>query len=79
MYFDVKFSKNKMSNIVLIIQARVQEAAGQPAHTGALAEGFQSRYFEFQDFERKFEECISKSAVKTKFEQHSSRGKSIAG
>lgn len=45
---------------------------------GALAEGFPARYFEFQDFERKFEECISKSAVKTKFEQHVQRGKVIA-
>ncbi|KAG8239158.1 hypothetical protein J437_LFUL018364, partial [Ladona fulva] len=45
---------------------------------GAIAEGFQTRYFEFQDFERKFEECISKSAVKTKFDQHSQRGKLIA-
>ncbi|CAB0028754.1 unnamed protein product [Trichogramma brassicae] len=45
---------------------------------GALAEGFQNRYFEFQDFERKFEECISKSAVKTKFEQHTQRGKHIS-
>lgn len=35
------------------------------------------RYLEFQDFERKFEECISKSAVQTKFEQHSHRGKHI--
>lgn len=43
-----------------------------------LAEGFQNRYFEFQDFERKFEECISKSAVKTKFEQHTQRGRFIA-
>ena len=60
------------------LQGRLQEANGLPAHTGALAEGFQSRYFEFQDFERKFEECISKSAVRTKFEQHSSRGKTIA-
>ncbi|XP_031783428.1 transmembrane GTPase Marf isoform X2 [Nasonia vitripennis] len=60
------------------LQARLQEARGQPAHNGALAEGFQNRYFEFQDFERKFEECISKSAVKTKFEQHSQRGKHIA-
>jgi mitofusin len=42
-----------------------------------LAEGFQTRYFEFQEFERKFEECISKSAVRTKFEQHSQRGKDI--
>ncbi|XP_055388687.1 transmembrane GTPase Marf isoform X2 [Condylostylus longicornis] len=58
---------------------RLEEAKGNPAHVGALAEGFQNRYFEFQDFERKFEECISKSAVRTKFEQHSSRGKNIAG
>lgn len=43
-----------------------------------LADGFQTRYFEFQDFERKFEECISKSAVKTKFEQHTQRGRFIA-
>jgi len=44
---------------------------------GALADGFQDRYFEFQAFEQKFEECISNSAVKTKFEQHSQRGKLI--
>ena len=42
-----------------------------------MAEGFRNRYFEFQDFERKFEECISKSAVKTKFEQHAQSGKLI--
>ncbi|KAG5680721.1 hypothetical protein PVAND_010211 [Polypedilum vanderplanki] len=60
------------------LNGRLQEQNGLPAHTGALAEGFQARYFEFQDFERKFEECISKSAVKTKFEQHSSRGKTIS-
>lgn len=60
------------------LQGRLQEAAGHPAHTGAIADGFQNRYFEFQDFERKFEECISKSAVRTKFEQHSSRGRNIA-
>uniref|UniRef100_A0A0K8TM46 Putative conserved plasma membrane protein n=1 Tax=Tabanus bromius TaxID=304241 RepID=A0A0K8TM46_TABBR len=62
-----------------VLQARLQEAEGNPAHAGAIAEGFQNRYFEFQDFERKFEECISKSGIKTKFEQHSSRGKNIAG
>ncbi|XP_055695757.1 transmembrane GTPase Marf [Lutzomyia longipalpis] len=60
------------------LQARLKEAQGQPAHLGAIADGFQNRYFEFQDFERKFEECISKSAVKTKFEQHSRGGKQIA-
>jgi hypothetical protein len=42
-----------------------------------LADGFPNRYSEFQDFERKFEECISKSAVRTKFEQHSQTGKLI--
>ncbi|XP_017030006.1 transmembrane GTPase Marf isoform X1 [Drosophila kikkawai] len=61
------------------LQARIEEAKGNPPHMGAIAEGFQMRYFEFQDFERKFEECISQSAVKTKFQQHSSRGKSVSG
>ncbi|XP_034123716.1 transmembrane GTPase Marf isoform X3 [Drosophila guanche] len=61
------------------LQARIEEAKGNPPHMGAIAEGFQIRYFEFQDFERKFEECISQSAVKTKFQQHSSRGKSVSG
>jgi mitofusin len=41
---------------------------------GGLADGFHNRYFEFQHFERKFEDCISKSAVRTKFQQHSQRG-----
>uniref|UniRef100_A0A671RJS7 Dynamin-type G domain-containing protein n=1 Tax=Sinocyclocheilus anshuiensis TaxID=1608454 RepID=A0A671RJS7_9TELE len=40
---------------------------------GALAEGFQERLMEFQSFERTFEEFISQSAVKTKFEQHTIR------
>ncbi|CAH1130201.1 unnamed protein product [Ceutorhynchus assimilis] len=59
-----------------VLQARLAEQ-GHTALT-PLTDGFQTRYFEFQDFERKFEECISKSAVKTKFEQHSQRGKFIA-
>lgn len=59
-----------------VLQARLAEQ-GQTAST-PLTEGFQTRYFEFQDFERKFEECISQSAVKTKFEMHSQRGKFIA-
>lgn len=57
--------------------ARLAER-GHQSPTTTLAEGFQGRYFEFQDFERKFQECISQSAVKTKFEQHSQRGKLIA-
>lgn len=69
---------NDINVMNLLLQARICESKGQPPNNGALAEGFSTRYFEFQDFERKFEECISKSAVKTKFEQHSSRGKTIA-
>uniref|UniRef100_A0A1I8P414 Dynamin-type G domain-containing protein n=1 Tax=Stomoxys calcitrans TaxID=35570 RepID=A0A1I8P414_STOCA len=60
------------------LQARIEEAKGNSPSQGAIAEGFHNRYFEFQDFERKFEECISKSAVQTKFEKHSSRGKSLS-
>ncbi|KAG8201864.1 hypothetical protein JTE90_027344 [Oedothorax gibbosus] len=62
-----------------VLQARLQQQQGKPPHTGILADvaGFQARFFEFQEFERKFEECLSKSAVKTKFEQHTQRGKTI--
>jgi mitofusin len=42
-----------------------------------LADGFPERYSEFEDFERKFEQCILKSAVRTKFERHSESGKRI--
>ncbi|XP_043195918.1 transmembrane GTPase Marf-like isoform X1 [Amphibalanus amphitrite] len=57
---------------------RLAESRAPGALPPVLAEGFQSRFFEFQEFERRFEECISKSAVQTKFEQHTQRGKSIA-
>ncbi|XP_076324241.1 mitofusin-2-like [Tachypleus tridentatus] len=60
-----------------MLQARLKIKEGLAPHMGALADGFQKRYFEFQDFERKFEECLSKSAVKTKFEQHTQQGKAI--
>ncbi|XP_063292906.1 mitofusin-2 isoform X1 [Pelobates fuscus] len=60
-----------------VLNARMQKAQGMPEGGGALAEGFQGRMFEFQNFERRFEECISQSAVKTKFEQHTMRAKHI--
>ncbi|MGH0187627.1 UNVERIFIED_CONTAM: hypothetical protein FKN15_026068 [Acipenser sinensis] len=56
-----------------VLQARIQKAQGMPEAGGALAEGFQARMFEFQNFERRFE-----SAVKTKFEQHTVRAKQIS-
>ncbi|CAB1453151.1 unnamed protein product [Pleuronectes platessa] len=48
-----------------------------PPAGGALAEGFQDRLREFQRFERTFEEFISQSAVKTKFEQHTVTGRQV--
>lgn len=38
-------------------------------------EGYQERNEEFKNFERRFEESLSKSAVKTKFKQHADRGR----
>ncbi|XP_063772374.1 mitofusin-1 [Pseudophryne corroboree] len=60
-----------------VLSARMHKAQGMPEAGGALAEGFQTRFFEFQKFEKLFEECISQSAVKTKFEQHTIRAKQI--
>uniref|UniRef100_A0A674NL52 Mitofusin 1b n=1 Tax=Takifugu rubripes TaxID=31033 RepID=A0A674NL52_TAKRU len=60
-----------------VLNSRMQRAQGMPETGGALAEGFRERLKEFQSFERRFEECISQSAVKTKFEQHTIRAKQI--
>uniref|UniRef100_A0A665V426 Dynamin-type G domain-containing protein n=1 Tax=Echeneis naucrates TaxID=173247 RepID=A0A665V426_ECHNA len=56
-----------------VLSARMQRVQGMPETGGALAEGFHERLREFQMFERTFEEFISQSAVKTKFEQHTVR------
>ncbi|XP_033821705.1 mitofusin-1b isoform X2 [Periophthalmus magnuspinnatus] len=60
-----------------VLNSRMQRAQGMPETGGALADGFQERLNEFKCFERRFEECISQSAVKTKFEQHTIRAKQI--
>uniref|UniRef100_A0A8C7SKS2 Dynamin-type G domain-containing protein n=1 Tax=Oncorhynchus mykiss TaxID=8022 RepID=A0A8C7SKS2_ONCMY len=56
-----------------VLSSRMHCAQGMPETGGALAEGFHERLREFQRFERTFEEFISHSAVKTKFEQHTLR------
>ncbi|XP_052405197.1 mitofusin-1 isoform X1 [Carassius gibelio] len=56
-----------------VLSARIHRAQGMPETGSAFAEGFQERLMEFQSFERTFEEFISQSAVKTKFEQHTIR------
>lgn len=60
-----------------VLQSRQQVQKGLPFNSGNFAEGFQKRYYEFVNFERKFEECLSKTAVKTKFDQHSKGGRGI--
>uniref|UniRef100_A0A914I893 Dynamin-type G domain-containing protein n=1 Tax=Globodera rostochiensis TaxID=31243 RepID=A0A914I893_GLORO len=40
-------------------------------------EGFQRRALEFKQFEEQFEKCISKSAIRTKFEAHNRRAHDI--
>lgn len=42
-----------------------------------MAEGYQSRFLEFQRFESKFKACLSSSAIQTKFEQHYKRAADI--
>ncbi|ELU09043.1 hypothetical protein CAPTEDRAFT_158045 [Capitella teleta] len=56
--------------------SRSNEAAAATPNSHFL-DGYQGRLFEFCSFERKFEECISQSAVQTKFAQHADNGKSI--
>jgi len=57
------------------LQTRVQEAKGQPPNIQT--EDYFSRYLEYQQFERKLEQCLSSTAVKTKFSAHTSRAKDI--
>ncbi|XP_003742155.1 transmembrane GTPase Marf [Galendromus occidentalis] len=59
-----------------VLNTRIQKLKGEQPSGGQI-EGYQSRYFEFEDFERKFEKCLSETAVKTKFQQHCERGVKI--
>lgn len=53
--------------------ARCPSAAG--AFDSQKLSGYKDRSDEFQNFERRFEESLSKSAVKTKFMKHCDKGK----
>ncbi len=57
------------------LQARMQEARGQRPQIPT--EDFFPRYLEFQNFEKQFASCLSHAAVKTKFGQHTQRGREI--
>lgn len=55
-----------------VLQTRLSLSSQQ--QIPSFPEGYQHRYHEFEQFEIKFEECLSQSAVKTKFDQHVKRG-----
>ncbi|XP_056016681.1 mitofusin-2-like isoform X2 [Ostrea edulis] len=57
--------------------SRLHEDNKTPTPHGSLQKNYQERAFAFANFETAFEVCISKSAVRTKFEQHSQRGRNI--
>ena len=58
--------------IIIVIVVVVINLLGRGLH-----EGYNGRLLEFERFELKFKECLSNSAIKTKFEQHHSRGLEI--
>merc|ERR1719412_1267732 len=57
------------------LQTRLREAQGQKPNIST--EDYFPRYLEFQQFEKKFESCLSAAAVKTKFAAHTARGRTI--
>ena len=48
-----------------------------PPPPSCFVAGHENRLREFEEFERRFEECLSKSAIRTKFDQHTKRGQKI--
>ncbi|OQV18745.1 Mitofusin-2 [Hypsibius exemplaris] len=61
--------------VLMTAQKKQQNAIVNP---GAFPDGYLMRMQDFDTFERKFQECLSKSAVRTKFEHHTQQGRKIA-
>ena len=57
------------------LATRLQESKGLPPQIST--EDFFPRYLEFQAFEKRFTDCLSRAAVSTKFAQHSRQGGQI--
>lgn len=53
-----------------VLNTRIDTNNGQVVNKVNYADGFENRFTEFVDFEKKFEQCLSKAAVQTKFRQH---------
>nr|CAB3263789.1 mitofusin-2 [Phallusia mammillata] len=59
------------------LQSRINKLQGKADSTSNMADGYKARLMEFAHFEREFEECISRSATRTKFEYHAQRASKI--
>ena len=70
-------TKQEVNNRIYFVSAREALFTRTQANP-SLPPGYQSRLLQFEWFEAEFEKCISMSAVKTKFEQPSQRGKAMA-
>jgi len=57
------------------LATRLQESKGLPPQIST--EDYFPRYLEFQAFEKRFTDCLSRAAVSTKFAQHSRQGGQI--
>lgn len=53
-----------------VLRARQELENTKQINPSGYAHGFETRFKEFVKFEQKFEQCLSKSAVQTKFGQH---------
>jgi len=60
-----------------MLNMRMNRSKGIAENPDRMPEGYKARQLEFEEFERNFEECISQSAIKTKFEQHITNGEEI--
>lgn len=60
-----------------VLQYRMRKQQNVPNPTEGLADGFKRRFLEFEQFERQFKECISSSAISTKFEHHHRQGATV--
>jgi mitofusin len=60
-----------------VLTLRTREETEEKDKGKGLADGYKARLMEFERFEDKFKECLSSSAIRTKFEQHHSRGMEI--
>ena len=65
----------KLFLIEIVFQVRTQESKGLPPQIST--EDFLPRFKEFRRFEDSFADCLSKTAVKTKFAQHAIRGEQV--